>query len=186
MNKDQVRKSIGERVSQMSDKDRDIESRSACRRLREVISDDPCSVCAYYPFKSEVDVRCLIKDLVDAGYEIYLPCFDINGFKFRLFSGESDLSAGQLGVMEPSKSSKLLDPSDAKFVIVPGRAFDISGNRLGRGNGGYDYWISAQREANPDTEFLGVCFECQVIREVPVEGHDEVMDDVVTCRGVLS
>ncbi|MBT3835166.1 5-formyltetrahydrofolate cyclo-ligase [Candidatus Peribacteria bacterium] len=183
MDKDQLRKSIGDRVSQMSDKDRDIESRSVCRRIKELLPKEPCTICAYHPFKSEVDVRYLIKDLVDEGYEIYLPCFDIKGLKFRLFSGDADLSPGQLGVMEPSKSSKLLDPQGAKFVIVPGRAFDKLGNRLGRGNGGYDYFISAQRGLNSDTRFLGVCFECQIVNEVPVEGHDEVMDEVVTCRG---
>ena len=35
-------------------------------------------------------------------------------------------------------------------ILIPGRAFDAKGNRLGRGNGGYDKWIAEQRERRLD------------------------------------
>jgi 5-formyltetrahydrofolate cyclo-ligase len=65
-------------------------------------------------------------------------------------------------------------------VLVPGRAFTKAGGRLGRGGGTYDRWINAQRKKNPATRFIGVCFRCQIIKELPMEEHDEKVDEVVT------
>jgi len=59
-------------------------------------------------------------------------------------------------------------------------------NRLGRGNGGYDHWIEKQRDVNPDTRMIGVAFECQIVNEVPIDAHDEKMDEVITDRGSIN
>ena len=32
---------------------------------------------------------------------------------------------------------------------------------------------------------IGVAFECQVVNEVPVDAHDEKVDEVVTDRGSI-
>jgi 5-formyltetrahydrofolate cyclo-ligase len=58
--------------------------------------------------------------------------------------------------------------------------------RLGRGNGGYDRWISAVRPINPSIQYIGVCFECQVVGDIAYEAHDEKVHRVVTSRGALS
>ncbi len=76
-----------------------------------------------------------------------------------------------------------LEESLPAVVLVPGRAFDAKGARLGRGNGGYDKWIAQERSRNAPYQYWGVAFECQVVDEVPVEAHDQKLDAVVTARG---
>ena len=65
-------------------------------------------------------------------------------------------------------------------VIVPGLAFTAGGRRLGQGGGWYDRYLPGVR---PDCVLVGVCFDEQVLAELPVEPHDVAVDVVVTDRG---
>jgi 5-formyltetrahydrofolate cyclo-ligase len=62
------------------------------------------------------------------------------------------------------------------LIVVPGLAFTAEGNRLGRGAGFYDQFLSA---IPATTVKVGVCFEFQKVPEVPQESHDVKMDTVV-------
>jgi 5-formyltetrahydrofolate cyclo-ligase len=84
-------------------------------------------------------------------------------------------------IPEPT-TGDVIDEAMIDTVIVPGRAFTKDGVRMGRGNGGYDHWIAAQRKRNPATKMIGVCFVCQLFSEIPTEAHDEKVDGVVTGR----
>lgn len=61
------------------------------------------------------------------------------------------------------------------IVLVPGLAFTAQGHRLGRGGGFYDRWL-----AGFTGKKIGLCFVEQLLRELPSEKHDVVMDRVVT------
>ena len=71
-------------------------------------------------------------------------------------------------------------PDWADVVIVPGLAFTADGARLGQGGGWYDRFLTAVRD---DCVTIGVCFDEQLLPEVPTEPHDVVVDVVVTDRG---
>ena len=169
----------------MSEKDRAAESRSLCRRLVELLPDDPVVICAYMPMSDEVDIKPLLQDLLDRKYSIFMPRYEGGKLTFRKVEDLSILSPGSFDIPEPPITAPEIDHQNVSHVFVPGRAYDLSRNRLGRGNGGYDHWIRNHRTKNQNTTFLGVCYECQVVQEVPVEGHDERVDAIITARGLL-
>jgi 5-formyltetrahydrofolate cyclo-ligase len=70
------------------------------------------------------------------------------------------------------------DPSWPDLVVVPGLAFTRDGRRLGQGGGWYDRFLARTRCPK-----VGVCFDVQVVAELPVEDHDVVVDVVVTESG---
>jgi len=133
----------------------------------------------------EPDLRPLLEEYLAKGKKIFLPRFENGGLVFREVKDLGTLSRGALNILEPPVTAPLLSPQELTHVLVPGRAFDRKGGRLGRGNGGYDHWIPKQRAPHSHTIFWGVCFECQLVSDVPVEAHDAVMDAVVTARGVI-
>ncbi len=177
------REAVEQRLKQLSDKEKDAESRSICRRLLEQIPEGS-TVCAYAALKTEVNLALLIETLTKRGDDVFLPIFD-GGLNFRKFTGWENMQKGQLGISEPSSDATILDPQEADIILIPGRAFDRSGKRLGRGNGGYDLWIAGQKKVNPATKYWGVALDCQLVQEVPVEKHDQTMDAVVTTREFL-
>ena len=72
------------------------------------------------------------------------------------------------------------------IIIVPGLAFDLKGQRLGRGQGYYDRYLSGLDHQGGRPILLGLCLDEQLIEVVPSEKHDVVMDFICTPkRGVL-
>lgn len=67
-------------------------------------------------------------------------------------------------------------------VIVPGLAFDRAGNRLGRGKGVYDRFLSS---LPPTTLRIGLIPSALVVDRLPTEPHDVPMHAVVTELGVI-
>ena len=68
------------------------------------------------------------------------------------------------------------DYSTIDVIIVPGVAFDNQGNRLGRGKGYYDRFL----KKIPATKKIGICFDFQMIEQIPTEKNDIPMDDIIT------
>lgn len=175
---------IKERLARLSDGDRHAEGRSLSRRILEALPPEPVAICAYYPLTDEGDIRLALQTLLEKRCTLYLPRFENGKMVFRLAKTLDELVKGQFGIPEPPIGNPLLDPhTDPLYVLVPARAYDDKGHRTGRGNGGYDIWIRAQRKANPQTHFWGVCLECQIVQHIPMEEHDESVDALITARG---
>lgn len=181
--KDLLRTSIQARLERLSDVDRAAESRSLCKRLEEILPKEPGTLCAYYPIRNEVDIRPLLLELFKKQWTIFLPKFEGGMMVFRQVMDLDHLRPGQFQIPEPPDAALLLDPTILDVALIPARAYEKNGNRLGRGNGGYDIWIRKQRKQQPQTHFIGVCYEAQLVSDIPMEEHDERVDFVVTARG---
>lgn len=182
--KNELRHAIKDRIAHLSDTLRKAESRSLCRRIIENLPKTSGAICAYYPLKDEADLRPLILALQKLKYTVFLPKYEEGKLVFRQCENLDHLKAGRFDIPEPPTESPLLNPKDLLVALVPGRAFTKKGERLGRGNGGYDMWIRQQRQQNPNTKYWGVAFDCQIVNEIPIEEHDEKIDAVVTARGL--
>jgi len=89
---------------------------------------------------------------------------------------------GNFGIMEPdvSKCEEVL-PQEIDLACVPGLSFDLYGNRLGRGQGYYDRFLS-QPEFKGKT--VGLQFESQLIKKIPTECHDYPVQYLLTEKGL--
>lgn len=86
-------------------------------------------------------------------------------------------------VVEPRPDAVLpVVAADLDVVVVPGVAFALDGHRLGQGGGWYDRVLVAVR---PDCLTVGVCFDEQILRCLPVEAHDVAVRRVVTPTSTL-
>lgn len=182
--KRQLREDIYHRLKNLSEKERAAESRSLCRRILELLPATSLSFAAFSSLRSEPALFPLLQELLKRGERLYLPRVENGKIVFRRVEDLRTLKPGSFNILEPRRDAELLDPSTLHTALIPGVAFDRTGNRLGRGNGGYDIWIAAQRKANPQTKFYGICFEAQLVQQVPVEPHDQKVDTIVTARGL--
>lgn len=82
------------------------------------------------------------------------------------------------GFREPVQTvSEFKEISLIDVVLVPGLAFDSLNNRLGRGAGYYDTFLSLLGE-KPSR--FGLCFDFQVFDQIPHESHDQKVDRIVS------
>jgi 5-formyltetrahydrofolate cyclo-ligase len=109
---------------------------------------------------------------------ILLPSVSGENLTLKKFSFEEQLRRGQLGIWEPETNENYKGIVD--LVIVPGIAFDLAGNRLGRGKGYYDRFFSEL-----EIPKWGVAFDFQLLPIIPVSENDIKMDKVFTASKLI-
>ncbi len=132
---------------------------------------------AFMPMPDEIDTLPLVDRLLAAGWKVVIPKVEGDQMEFYPYSTES-LSCGAWGIMEPGTNAAPVSASEIDVMIVPGRAFTQAGDRLGRGKGFYDRYMSRDGFR---ARTIGVCFKCQLVEVLPTEPHDMKVDEVVSC-----
>lgn len=89
------------------------------------------------------------------------------------YTADTSFAVGDFNILEPQN-----EPYTGNFdlIIVPGVAFDRKGNRLGRGRGYYDRFLCQHLSVKR----IGICFDFQMVDEVPSEPFDIRMDEVIS------
>ncbi len=185
-----LRREIKSRVGAMSAEERAEASAALSGLVRELPEFAVARrVLIYSALADEVDMSALIGDLLGRGREVLLPVSETATREIKVISVADparELRDGAYGILEPVGGLPLEDVSGIDFVIVPGRAFDPAGRRLGRGKGYYDGFLSRLKPfASGGPMKLGVAFACQFADAVPTEPRDVNMDAVATERRVI-
>lgn len=94
----------------------------------------------------------------------------------EIHSLTSGIGDGLIGIPEPMIGNPI-PVADIDLVLVPGLAFDSSGNRLGRGRGLYDRFL-AHRDFRGIS--CGLALEEQILSDVPVDEIDVRLEMLVT------
>ncbi|MBP5643527.1 MAG: 5-formyltetrahydrofolate cyclo-ligase [Bacteroidales bacterium] len=84
-------------------------------------------------------------------------------------------AVGDFNILEPQN-----EPYTGGYdlIVVPGVAFDKKGNRIGRGRGYYDRFLCKHL----NVKRIGICFDFQLVPEVPTEPNDIKMDEVISLK----
>lgn len=163
--------------------DKDALSRIICQRfasLPEYLRAD--TVLLYVHVRSEVRTCEFLPQAMAEGKRVLVPW--CQGDELELFHLEdlAELGPGAFGLLEPrpelrTQPGKQRDIAEVDLVMVPGVAFDRRGGRLGHGKGYYDRLLC---RARADTLRVGVCYESQLVPEVPMGPRDVPMHRVIT------
>lgn len=175
MDKKQLRKQIRERKKEFSLPEKIELSRPVFEKIeKEELFKEAKVVLLYYSMDDEVYTH----DFVEKHYKtktILLPCVDGDDLILRQYLGIESMKAGeQFGILEPV-GKEFNDLEKIDLMIIPGVAFDEEKNRLGRGRGFYDRLLKTVNATK-----IGVCFDFQIVEQVPTEDFDVKMDVVIS------
>jgi 5-formyltetrahydrofolate cyclo-ligase len=134
------------------------------------------SAMAFWSFGSEVDTAPLVERWVSEGKIVALPRVEGSDVVPVAFVPGDPTTETPFGAMEPA-GGRPLDPSGLDLVIVPGVAFDRSGNRVGYGAGYYDRLLGRTR---PGVPAVAIAFALQIVSAVPTGRTDRRVDAIVT------
>src|SRR5713101_4593580 len=94
------------------------------------------AVVLYAAKGNEVSTDIILADSLNAGRAVFYPRVDVASgiIVARRVRDSAELRSGAYNILEPSDSADVLDRSKFKQIIVcvPGLAFGIEGQRLGR------------------------------------------------------
>ena len=130
---------------------------------------------AFIPMRNEIDIHPFLNRCLQEKIRVYTPktCTDRMMINYR-FWGQHRLVKGIYGTSYPDGQRAYRGPYD--LIIVPGLAFDHNGYRLGYGGGYYDGFLTE----HPESYKVGVGYKFQLLDEVPIEAHDQRVDEVIT------
>lgn len=149
-------------------------------KLPEIINSKTLFV--YVSFRSEVSTFKLIERLIANGITVTVPITRIKEKRLDAIKIEnitSDLEPGYCDIPEPTKTlckTNIIDPSEINAILLPGSVFDKRGGRFGYGGGYYDRFVSNI----PTAIRIGLAFDLQVVEQIPLQAHDEILDYVMT------
>jgi 5-formyltetrahydrofolate cyclo-ligase len=132
----------------------------------------------YAPRAGELDLTPLLEEALQAGKAVALPRFDSETETYQAVAVsdyKGDCAPGKFGILEPGAHCRPMSLKRLDFVLVPGLGFDLSGCRLGRGQGFYDRLLAGIAGVK-----CGVAFDQQVVERLPAQGHDVSMNFILT------
>jgi len=139
-------------------------------------------ILIYASYNNEADTFGIVKKALADGKRVAFPKCELSdgipSIDFYEVNNTDDLISGYKGIPEPNIEGKELKKISEKadLCIVPGVAFDKVGNRIGYGKGFYDRFIEKQ---TADT-YIGIGFDFQVVKKIPVEETDKALDMIIT------
>lgn len=174
--KKHLRKAILEKKSSLTPEERKKQSERLCQRVTEHKSYiDAKTIMLFYPLEDEIDVKPLL-GLALGTKKVLLPLVQGEDIVACEYLGEESLTQGSYGIMEPSLDYVFTHLDEIDLVLVPGIAFTVDGRRLGRGRGYYDRFLPLLSKAYK----IGVCYDFQLVEDLPTEPHDILLDTVIT------
>lgn len=165
MDKKCLRKHIKSQVAMLTAEQRELEASNVFNHIEQSeIFKHSNNIMFFSSLPDEIPTHRFIERWAKTK-SVYLP--RVNGDDIELIKYKSGtLKKGSFNIMEPT-GDDIVDPSILDLIIVPGVAFDRQGNRCGRGKGYYDRFLSLTTATT-----VAVCFDCQLVNDLPVEPHD--------------
>lgn len=174
MTKDDIRKEVRRRLLS-PDVSREIPKSTIAAIFDSEEWNAAQRILLYCALPDEAATDALIAKALDEGKEVILPKVDGDMVRLFLYSPADGLHGGRFGIAEPAEGSEeITDYSSIRLAFIPGRAFTMAGDRLGRGRGYYDRLLP-----HLPCPKWGLALGEQIFDELPTDPWDIRLDKVV-------
>ena len=179
--KQRLRQTMRTLEQQLSDKYKAASSRAICAHLLAMPEYQAAdTVFCFVGSAKEIDTHPILEHALRAGKRLCVPLCTAPGImELRELNSLDDLIPGSYGIMEPKEDSSIVDTDDVDFAILPCLTCNHAGQRLGKGGGYYDRFLSHYRSGT-----VLLCREKLIRDEIPVEPHDYPVPWVLTEVGM--
>ena len=184
MEKEKARRIVQRTVARLTEKERKDKEEAIGERLFSLDEFQRSQLIMFFAgMADEVDTRNMLARALSEGKTVALPKTFVRTGSLQAFEIKSlaELRPGTYGILEPPETVSIASV-DIDFIVVPARAYDRKGNRLGRGKGFYDRFL-----AQKDLTALrcGLAFDCQIFSHLAHSQFDEPVDIIITESEVL-
>ncbi len=172
------------RLRQQTESSREKKSLLIGRRLfRTRLYQRARRLLCYAAIDGEVQTRRILEKALADGKEVFVPVVIDRERRHMVAAQVKDLEkdlvhTGHYGIPHPLRlSSREIALKTLDLIVLPGVTFDRQGNRLGRGGGYFDRFLSRVPAEVPR---VGLAFRFQVVARLPRESHDQPVERVIT------
>lgn len=142
-------------------------------------------ICCYLAMEHEVKTDRILEKCWKDGKTVCVPAYSKKAGKYRLSKTGKDIPVieGRWKIWEPAKL-EWIAVENVDLIIIPGLAFDPFGGRLGHGGGHYDKILCAPGSKKRCCK-VGMAFDFQLLKSVPMSKSDVRMDIIITEKKVV-
>jgi 5,10-methenyltetrahydrofolate synthetase len=160
------------------DASRDAWTQRIITHLEPIVMASDGPVSFYWPFRSEPNLRPLMRRMVAAGRAVALPVVVQRGqpLEFRPWAPGCPMERGVWNIPIPDT----IDRVTPRLLLAPVVGYDPQRYRLGYGGGYFDRTLAALRGART---VIGVGYDSQALATIHPLPHDMPMDRIVTESG---
>lgn len=174
LDKKALRQTVRARIAQIDVAEAQRRSVFICDGVEKCLAEIRASVVALFaPLGDEPQLWPLV-ELLAGRVSVVLPRVEGDVMNFYRYE-KGVLARGAFGIDEP-QGGLPVPVSAIDAIVVPGVAFTIGGVRMGRGKGFYDRFLS---QGGCTALKIGVCYNEQLVDDIPAEPHDVAMDIVI-------
>ncbi len=119
----------------------------------------------------------LMQQFSDKTY--FFPRVNQNDLEFYSVDSYDDLVQGAFGILEPPKEGESEIPGDSSILFLPAVGVDENFQRLGKGGGFYDRFVS---KLSSSVQRVVIIPKFATEKEIPVESHDQPVDRIIVCK----
>ena len=145
-----------------------------------IAPDNYQTVLVFLPLAEEINLEPLLS--ADSQTRFVATRTPDRGGALSVHELGGPLEVHRLGFLQPHESARRVGPDEIDIALLPGLAFDLFGNRLGRGAGYFDRLLLATRQG---AKLVGVVPSDLVVDELPVSAHDVPVGFLATEEGVI-
>ena len=139
------------------------------------------TIFSYVSKDKEVDTLKLISHSFEINKIVGVPLIKENHELItKKIQNLGQLNIGKFNILEPSENLKTIDPNDFEILFVPGLAFGTGFERLGRGGGYFDRFLTKSSGIK-----IGLAYEFQVFSSLPILDYDIKMDMIITNERII-
>lgn len=143
------------------------------------------NICLYMPVRNEVEVTLMEKQARKDGKTLWIPKVEGEILTFYRWDEDMEMTTGSFGIREPSGSAAqpltALTEQTPVLVIMPGTVFSERRDRIGYGGGYYDRFLTGRK----NDRTIAVCYDFQIVKELPAEVHDVRPDMIVSEKRMI-
>jgi len=143
-------------------------------------------IVLYAEKDNEVATEQIFADALASGRRTLFPRVipEYRGLSLVRVCSRDELRPGTFGLLEPT-GSEIVPPAELgrALICVPGVAFSLEGQRLGRGGGYYDRLLAA---TGSEALTAGLAYSFQVLDRLPESPDDRRLQLIVTESGVYA
>ena len=180
--KNAIRQDIIQKRGELGDLEKNEKSLAISKRLfgMDEFKKSKVVFCFLSTF-FEVQTEKIIRESLRLGKQVLVPLLDPEGGNLqasRIPSMDIDFMIGKYGIKQPTLKLRDIVPfSNIDFVVVPGLAFDKTGNRIGYGAGFYDKFF---KKISSGVTRVAVSYDFQLFNLVPHSDLDEPVHFLIT------
>jgi 5-formyltetrahydrofolate cyclo-ligase len=137
------------------------------------------TLALYAAADNEVSTDKLLDEALVSRRRVLMPRV-VNGRNLLLVrvNDRAELATGAFRLLEPT-GTEIVPPADLgrALICVPGVAFSLMGQRLGRGFGYFDRFLA---ELDPQAITAGLAYSFQLLDRLPESPHDRRLNLIIT------